>query len=121
MPNPDHAEIAAIIGIAEANPDGWDQDAYAHRTDCGTAYCVAGWACHRRGWSMAWDTFGYANEIIKGNGQTERIEIAAARILGLSDDQAEVLFAGYNSLDNLKRIAKDLHDPGIDWSDYDGC
>lgn len=53
--------------------------------DCGTTMCAAGWAAHLNGWTLAkWHA--------RKDGHTESIERVGTRLLGLTDDQARVLF-----------------------------
>lgn len=63
--------------------------------DCGTAYCVAGWAAVLDGQKLAWIAFGdfwEASVLIGGVG----ISPYAMETLGLSMNEARRLFAGDN-------------------------
>ncbi len=107
-----HDEIAAIIAHIEAHPEEWDQRHWAIRTDCGTTFCFAGWACVRAGDQFRWGRsfegprLSFAMELVSD----ETIHYRAEKVLGLSDDQAYELFAANNTLDDLKRIAQGFRD-----------
>lgn len=94
MAKVNHDEIDDILDYIEAHPEEWDQETYIKKRDCGTVYCVAGFAVVRKyhhidEWGMGvWDQ--------------------AKDILGLNTDQATWLFARWNTLDDLRRIAKDF-------------
>jgi hypothetical protein len=83
--------------------------------DCGTAYCVAGWACELNGFdpvvsvhevyeSMLWDSDSdIATPECTDGEKTYLIEHKAQELLGLTSDQASVLFDGSNTLEDCNR------------------
>lgn len=105
-----------IIAQIEAHPELWDQGTWARPTECGTAYCVAGWVAEltlplplairnavidtefvdfrdASGAGHDWDTYG-------------------REALGLNGDQAEEMFASSNDLTRIKAMRDALaHDP----------
>lgn len=94
---------------------------------CGAAFCFAGHVGMREGFpapinnSVIWDRWiedeelGYYNESKDGWGYSEDISEFARKRLGLRDDQAEALFDGDNSMENLETMVKILHElPDID-------
>lgn len=106
-----HSEIEAIIGHIEAHPEEWDQRNWASRSDCGTAYCLAGLACVRSGGQAKfYRGLEYASTCSLPDGRTELIVLVAQDLLGLTNDQADILFDASNTIDDLKRIAKSFHD-----------
>jgi hypothetical protein len=108
MPEVNHAEIENIIGYIEAHPEEWNQQDYASRYECQTAYCVAGHACVRAGYTFQWeDGRTWATHLDDGHTP---ISHRARQLLGLTDDQAITLFQASNTIDDLKRISKSFHD-----------
>lgn len=98
----------------EAEPQHWNQHAWAARTTCGTTYCLAGWTCVLAGHHIDWDNAIYADDaedapmeaITLTNGWL--ISAAAQRLLGLTDAEADRLFDGHNTLPELHRMAAQL-------------
>lgn len=103
---PDIAEIEAIIAYIEAHPQEWDQSVWA-RKDCGTAYCVAGHAVIRAGATIVWGT-GTQASFCDLNGRQGPIDVIAQELLGLSDFDAEALFAAENEIADLRMILGDI-------------
>lgn len=82
---------------------------------CGTAYCVAGWAAHLTGAKILWHPqfkydmdenqyyveFFTASHVKHKNGMVLKIEDYAKNVLDLDDYEAETLFLGGNTLDEL--------------------
>jgi virulence-associated protein VapD len=90
-----HDEIDDILDYIEAHPEEWDQRVtYIKKRDCGTVYCVAGFAVVRK--------YHHIDEW--GVGVWDQ----ATDILGLNYDQAYRLFQRKNTLDDLRKIAKDF-------------
>lgn len=83
------------------NEDGlfWDQAQW--RSDCGTAMCFAGAACMLNG-----DRFHQIGTRWRANGAP--ISIRAQEILGLSEGDAEALFYGENSLNEISAIVEEV-------------
>jgi hypothetical protein len=109
----DHEEIARLVDWAEASHiagDGeWYQGLWGTVTDCGTSCCIAGkWALDH-GWSLE------NNAVLPWRDpQGERWSSpaigprGAGGGMGLDEGQADVLFFGANTIDDLRRIAKRL-------------
>lgn len=73
-------------------PQAYDQGTYARASDvapCGTAACIAGWACVLSG-AMSTDGLRKAEE----EGEQEMIHETAQTALGLNNGDAERLFDG---------------------------
>lgn len=77
-------EIADRI---EAEPEHYDQDYYSMATDCGTSYCVAGWAIVLAKPEML------VNGRIRFHFSASPHDIAA-KLLGIDGDEAHRLFCG---------------------------
>lgn len=85
---------------------------------CGTAFCVAGWACHAEGdkfVAVGYDYYGdfdidpvpdYA--VPKGSNTAYDIGERARMLLGITDEEANELFAGNNSIQDVRRIARKI-------------
>jgi hypothetical protein len=110
-------ELVAIYQHIKANPDEWDQRTYASHTPCGTAFCVAGWAVARAGglpvrwWSLE-PGREQANHAVMPDGREVQIDDEALAILGLTDDQAGLLFFEENDLDDIRSAIFDI--TGVD-------
>lgn len=83
----------------------WDQTLWWHpgsSKDCHTACCIAGRAVLASGLHI----FNPCCPTVSETGRTVADE--AARLLGLNLDQAEELFCSFNSINNLKALAKEF-------------
>lgn len=115
-------ELDAILDHIEAHPEEWEQEYYGLKTECKTAYCVAGHTLVRAGVQMTWMPL---DEVNAGNPEEWELDVAfdphtheprniqvlAAEILGLTSDQATELFLGSNSFDRLREVAHGIrHD-----------
>lgn len=103
-----------IIAQIKAEPKLWQQDSYATETACGTAFCVAGWAAALTRpapvvrWGMAW-------EFKDGAGKLGDFVDVGMEVLGLTDDQADALFASNNTLKDIEAMRDALAaNPDID-------
>lgn len=99
-----------------AHPEEWNQDVWAKRTECGTACCLAGTALAIQGYEFDWDNNGPLMSLLgesfwltDGRG----IDEAAIEELGLTNDEADRLFDGDNSLHTLWSLAEDFTDGEI--------
>lgn len=94
----------AIREKIATTPAAYDQSVFARESrvaPCGTAACIAGWACVLSGAMSA--------EELKRRERTDgeefiSIEITAKHVLGLDEDEADVLFT---------------ESPEGEWDDYD--
>jgi hypothetical protein len=100
------------------HPETWDQDAWFRlprmrktpvaTPPCGTTLCVAGWAVSLSGYKLVpgrFDREGYL--CIAPDGQ-EDIAVAARRLLGLSEAQADRLFGDATDLDAIREQFAEL-------------
>lgn len=117
-------ELEAVMQYISDNPEEWDQENWW----CGSVACFAGHVAmrgkcvplderpidgyvpprmiprlgnHRE---INWDMGVYSSE----NGKMTTVREYARDRLGLDDREAELLFASYNTLDNLQHIVKGL-------------
>ena len=128
------------------NPQTWRQDVWfthvdpetGFRTDelisfdveevnsCGTAFCFAGHAALKSGF-VAPPKNSYSHwckeEYDEASGRTRTIFVDdhAAKALGITWDQADVLFSGENSMEDLETIVNAIiEDPDISGSELNG-
>lgn len=116
---PDMQQIEDLVAWAEAEStkesgSAWNQEDWVtpNVPECGTAYCIAGKAVSNAGYSMLIESgpagvnFVYDAEAPDGRGSD--IGDLAQQLLGLTEEQSEVLFYAYNTIEDLKRITKEL-------------
>lgn len=75
--------------------------------ECGTAACFAGWTCLLGGLKKA-DGYSSRVELSKRPLDSAAARDAACQLLGLDDDEAELLFHAGNTRDELRLMVKDL-------------
>ena len=95
-------------------PEAYDQSVFARpesAAPCGTAACIAGWACVLSG-EMSTDELKRRER--SHGAEFESIEITATRVLALAEDEAEVLFT-----EDPAGERKDWYDDDEDWYDDD--
>lgn len=77
--------------------------------ECGTAMCFAGWACDLAG--VEWR--GAGSQVVAGD-YSQSCGLAARDLLGLTQNQALILFAGDNKLSDLEEMVEALIDGTFD-------
>lgn len=92
--------------------DDWDQTYWSERSECGTTFCVAGFAVVAAGATMMYEDHG-PGKGIAGNcrlpdGSVEVIELYATQLLGLDTVQASALFLCGTSLEDLDDVIYDI-------------
>ena len=100
----------------EDNPKLHNQRVWAEETGCGTAACLAGRACAlsgielQPGWVQIWTGFMHAN--VQGaaliGGKLVSAGETAMELLGISAEDAILLFSPGNTIPQLKLMVKDL-------------
>ncbi|AER47527.1 hypothetical protein CL96_gp101 [Mycobacterium phage Firecracker] len=103
---PTPLEMAKIVlDWAEKHPDNHDQDTWGYRgdTECGTTMCIAGTACVvDPNTEVRWLGLSMHNMVqVRGARTTTAIEIRAADLLGLDEEQAARLFFDANNKEAL--------------------
>ena len=103
---PDFDEMWAILEYIEEHESEWDQSAWAFRhPTCGTTLCFAGFAVTRAGYTLMWGSLPHASfcaDLSAEQPEDEWIEVVARRVLRLNESEAERLFRGANTLDDLR-------------------
>lgn len=114
QPCPDVPLLRKAVSWAEAEAakaDGtglWDQSGWAQRTDCGTAYCIAGYtvmtalpsAVAVEGDYGDLDLFIDGREALWGN--------TAQELLGLTGEERSDLFSGDNTIADVRDVAEQI-------------
>lgn len=96
----------------------WDQASWMRtkaKSECGTAGCVAGWAVELTGrYELLFAGVEHVNELYvemvrdRVTGEEEYIETVATRELGLTIEEADVLFMGGNDMPMLIWAAEQI-------------
>ncbi|MET0426648.1 MAG: hypothetical protein ABW046_22465 [Actinoplanes sp.] len=101
-----------IITQIEEHPELWNQGVWAAPTECGTAYCVAGWAASM---TLAGPLELHGSMFIDADGVRHVWATYGADVLGITDSQADELFNGGNDLETIKEMRDALAaNPGAD-------
>ncbi len=97
---PEQIKLAEdVLQHIKDNPKQWFQQDWIHQNECGTVACFAGHACLMSGGTL---------ENYKGLVGLARVPREAIKLLGLADEEADVLFAGGNTLEMLEMMVKDI-------------
>ena len=112
--------LRGSLAFIEAHPEQWNQGAWAMKTDCGTAYCMAGHIVAQIGGRM--DVENSTVEVaslpasVRPRFRLEHVQISAAAraIAGMSEDTAERLFSGGNDLDDLRELVDEICEGAFD-------
>ncbi|GIF08715.1 hypothetical protein [Actinoplanes siamensis] len=111
---PDAGRAYAVLDQIDARPELHNQSAWFHRTigGCGTAACFAGWTSLLAGDEPLW-THDYQNQTdaVIGGGKRRYIEARATELLGIDPDQADALFYGGNTREDLGRLVEQIFGP----------
>jgi hypothetical protein len=106
-------ELERVIAFLEDHPDQHDQKHWLN--ECGTAGCLAGWTAMLNGYrAISHDTFGWAGwtaTVIADDDPDDPgndVKVVAMKLLGLTEEDADVLFAPLNTRENMKLMSKDL-------------
>ena len=78
-----------VADAIEAHPEKYDQTTFGRKTECGTAYCVAGWTAYLDGWKPS--TSGDFFCVTKGDHRRSVIGVAH-KLLGLVSYESADLF-----------------------------
>lgn len=91
--------MLAVREQITSHPETHKQEMWATRTECGTTYCIAGWAAALSGKEMFWEPGRdwplEASYLAKPDGgQGVSVDRYARGVLGLDQDEADFLFSG---------------------------
>jgi hypothetical protein len=76
-----------------------------HLASCGTAYCIAGWVAQHEAGP---ENVSVPSVSVTAGGRTWMIDDYAAARLGLNFMDADRLFAGSNTIEDVRRIAEEI-------------
>ena len=97
---PEQIKLAEdVLQHIKDNPSEWFQQDWIRQNECGTVACFAGWACLMSGGRL---------ENYRGLVGVARVPQEAIKLLGLAHEEADVLFAGSNTLEMLEMMVKDI-------------
>ncbi len=109
-----HNQHAWAVSRIPLNIDLTDPQAVKQATACGTTMCAAGFTVARHGyqfdWAVSMEQHRHYVSVAENcthpeTGDSDSIENVARRILGLTEDQAQMFFWCTNTLDDLKQAA----------------
>lgn len=108
MPNTEL--LQRTLAHIEAHPDQWDQTMWATKTECGTAYCFAGWtvAIARPDAVPVFEDDCFSTCEVSVDGARVYIDELAIKLLGLSAGDADELFHASNTIEELREMVADL-------------
>lgn len=98
--------LRQTLDYIKTHPQEWDQEVWRQVRPCGTVACFAGWACALNGDRFNPDDWDFV--ITDESGVSFPIEDRAREILGLTIGDADWLFDGGNTLDDLEQIVEEL-------------
>jgi hypothetical protein len=100
--------MLAIREQITTHPETHSQHLWARRTECGTTYCIAGWAAVLSGYSINWLLADHVDgEEISGqvvpveDGGADLIADAAQELLGLAYEERDGLFYEFSNPEAL--------------------
>jgi hypothetical protein len=113
-PQPNVELINKVIEQIDAHPETWCQDLWARKTDCGTSYCFAGWACVLAGEEILWNEHKVGEDTFAAHVRTQgcaskefgeyyvTIRERAQQLLGLGVIEADLLFDWANDREEIQ-------------------
>lgn len=97
--------MLAVREQITSHPETHSQEMWGLRTECGTTYCIAGWAVQLAGEQLVWEGREAAYIARHGEyGYVISVHTAAREHLGLDRDESCDLFRG--SLSQADALAK---------------
>lgn len=94
-----------ILNQIKETPELWRQGHWAQKTDCGTTFCVAGWACVLSGWTPDFNGSDVTGVVQDDSGNLVFMETQAALLLDISQVRAIELF--YTTEENAKQLLEE--------------
>lgn len=89
------------------HPENHAQEMWFSENDCGTAACFAGWACLLSGLEAV-NAGCRSAEVTTPHGVHGVAAVEAKKLLGITHDEADIIFDANNSADMLRLMVKDL-------------
>jgi hypothetical protein len=104
-PKPNLDLLRRVLRQIDDDPKSWNQSYWATKSDCGTAYCFAGWACVLSDNQIDWSrrTVTWSDDVIVAmsvvDGDT--IGTKAMHALRITQGEAQDLFRQFNTREHL--------------------
>lgn len=104
-PIPNLPLLRRVLRQIDSDPKHYNQKNWRSNTECGTAYCVGGWACVLSGETIEYSPDG----VMSVNGDPLRpVGPVATELLGLKYDEMPALFFGNNTREDVERVAHQI-------------
>lgn len=100
--------LQKTLDAIKANPKHWNQKFW----HCGTSHCFAGFAELIANGLPVKTSFDEIKKLKTTRKLGMLTFIEAERLLGISDEDSDVLFCGYNTLEQLERMVAHLLEHG---------
>jgi hypothetical protein len=117
QPTIDVALLRKELEYVTAHRDQWEQREWIARHYCGTTGCLAGNVVLNAGYRPSWksnDASSAAYVTLPDDPHVVRSVRGVARdLLGLDEEQSNVMFASHNTLHDLWQLAAELTDGAI--------
>lgn len=110
-PQPNVALVEQVLGQIDAHPETWNQEKFAQKTERGTSYCFATWACVLSGDKIFWEEDSPTASLVASHIDNEDftlIEDRAQDLLGLGIIEAARLFDPRNTRDELQELVDQI-------------
>ena len=98
--------LKQVLAHIEANPETWRQDSWR----CETGFCFAGWTAELTGAKWARPEKQLDPNVLRGDGESEHVADYAQRVLGLEENEADLLFSMFRTLDDLRRMVAEFEE-----------
>ena len=119
-PTPNLPLLRKVLDHIDAHPEEWEQATYATKkyadvartVECGTAFCIAGWAAVLSGAAPYWPKGGKATSTFQTpDGELHDGDDLGREVLGLTESEAgdmHGLFSGNNTRDDVQFYAEQI-------------
>jgi hypothetical protein len=86
----------------------WDQSSYAQPSNCGTAYCIAGYAVINGVPGAEAEVNGWGDYYLRVNGEIAHWGTEGCEVLGLTYEEGDALFADDNDIQRVREVAEQI-------------
>lgn len=119
---PNAALAYAVLDHIDAHPEEWNQAVWFRRPQvgCGTTACFAGWTSLLSGDEPDWaHAYQRQTDGVISDGRSLYIVGRAMGLLGIDDHQADALFYGANTREDLGRLVAQIFGHRPAWTAVD--
>lgn len=109
--NPPELNRELLVKVVDhaLSASNWEQDFWCSKTECGTAMCIAGFvAIDFLGGVPVFNSVFANTGHVMYKGRTHLIRTLAKQELGLTEGEADRLFAGSNDEEDVRRISEQI-------------